>query len=253
MKLITMSTETAKKRKIDGRADEEGSGGGMVAAAAMEKIMVEMKAQMERAMESRLADMKNDMMNEMKSRSTSMHSEMDAMKRRLSRVDELESKCQFLEARCGSLQRSVQILIEDTKWKYSAPSIPTSHWIDRGFDEDYIEWMELFLEGIKSSTHALRNGTCDNIELGGVTDEGDDTVLLYDDSLLPHWKEFANALQLSQKSEANLHLSIDNIQLTSSVMDLLTSALKDKPISDFHLGTNEFEPTINFGRPSCFP
>ena len=96
--------------------------------------------------------------------------------------------------------------------------------------------MEEFLEGIKSSTHTLRIGACDNIELGGVTDEGDDTVLLYDDSLLPHWREFANALQLRQNSEANrnLHLSIDNMQLTSSVMDLLTPALKDTPISGFH-------------------
>ena len=52
-----------------------------------------------------------------------------------------------------------------------------------------------FLFHIKEYTCALRNGTCsENIVLrSGIHDE-DDTLLLHDDALLPHWKEFATAL-----------------------------------------------------------
>ena len=219
-----MSRETAKKRKRDGRAGEEGGGGG----AIMEKMMAEVKAQME--------------------------SRLDAMQGRLSSMDELERRCQslesslsdtrvecqFLKARCESLERSVQILTKDTKWEYAAPSIPNSHWIARGFDENYIEGMEVFLKRIKKYTCALRRGACgEDIGLGGF-DEGDDTVLLHDDALLPHWKEFANALQLYQNPEAFHRLSIYNMQLSSSVIGLLTPALKDKPIKAFYLDRNGF-------------
>ena len=207
-----MSTETAKKRKRDGRADEEGNGGGVV---GMEKIVAEMKAQMMR-MQNELDDTKSrskNEMDEMKSRSASMQNEMDGVKRRLPRVDELERKCQSLaaglansrekckslEARCESLERSMQILAKDTKWEYSAPVIPASHWIDRGFDEIYIERMELlFLRTIKVYTCELRRGACsEDIRLGGRSG-ANDPVLLHDDALLPHWREFANALHYAR-------------------------------------------------------
>ena len=133
--LMYMSSETEKKRKRDGRPEEEQgrSGGG----AAGDTVMAEMKAHLMR--------MEN-------------------------RVDELDSKCKSLEVRCESLERSVQILKKDTKWEYSAPSIPRSHWmIDRGFDEDYIREMENFLRRIKYETCELRTGACsEHIYLGGI-------------------------------------------------------------------------------------
>ena len=95
----------------------------------VEKMMAEMKAQMERVMESRLGEMQNE-------------------------LDEVKSRCE-------SLERSVQILSKDVEWKYSAPAIPAGHWIDRGFDEDYVERMERFLRMIKDYTCTLRSGTCD--------------------------------------------------------------------------------------------
>ena len=66
------------------------------------------------------------------------------------------------------------------------------------------------------------------------------TVVLHDDALLPHWKEFANAMQLYQKPEAFLGFCIYNVQLSTSVIDLLTPALRDKPIKGFELGNVEF-------------
>ena len=236
-----MSSEDAKKRKReDGGADDEGASDGVV---DVEKMMAEMKAQMERAMESRLGEMQNKidgMKNDLdatKRQSASMQKEMDEMKNRLSYLDELERKCE-------SLERSMQILTKDVKWKcgwkYSARDIPASHWIDRGFDEDYIEGMERFLWRIKDYTCELRSGACgESICLGGF-DGGDDTVLLHDDALLPHWQEFANALQLYQNHEASHNFGICNLQLPSSVMDLLTPALRDKPMIAFELDKNDF-------------
>ena len=76
---------------------------------------------------------------EMKSHMSRMQNEMDGMKSRLSHMDELERKCQiqeenmdklesnckWLKAECGSLERSMQILIKEQKWEYSAP--PSLH------------------------------------------------------------------------------------------------------------------------------
>jgi len=45
-------------------------------------------------------------------------------------VDELKERCDVLESRCGSLERSIQVLRKDVSWSYSAPDIPRSHWIN---------------------------------------------------------------------------------------------------------------------------
>ena len=118
----------------------------------------------------------------------------------------------------------MQILAKDVEWKYSAPAIPAGHWIDRGFDEHYIEGMKRFLRTIKEITCELRRGAC-----SGHIYLGDSRVLLHDDALLPHWQEFANAVQLYQNPEASRRFAIVNVQLSSAVMKMLTPALRDKP------------------------
>ena len=174
-------------------------------------------------------------------------------------MDKLESNCKFLKAECGSLERSMQILIKEQKWEYSAPSIPTSHWINNGFEEQYIEGMEYLIWQLKDNTIKLRNGRCDhfphntqNICLsGGFDDVNDHTILLHDDLLLPHWKEFAIALQLYHNSSRLLNFYLRNVELTSSVMDLLASALKRKAIFKYVVfDGNDFVNThdgIEFG------
>ena len=213
-----MSSETAKKRKRDGGGDEEPgrSGGG----AGVEKVVAEMKTQMTR-MENR--------MGELERKCSSLETSLADAK----------GKCEFFEARCESLESTVQVLIKEQKWEYSAPTIPTSHWVDQGFNEDYIEWMELFLREIKAKTCALRSGLCshNDIDLGGAND----MVLRHNDALLPHWKEFATALQLYQNPE-EISLSFSNMQLLPAVMNLLTPALKQK-LHLFKLCNNEFANT----------
>ena len=185
-----------------------------------------------------------------------LENEVDGMKSRLSHVDELEKKCQIqeenmdkleskckaLEGKCNSLERSIQILIKEQKWKYAAPSIPKSYW-DRPED---IEGMGYLLKQMKDRTVELRSGR--NIQQhillnGGF--EGTETVLLYDDILLPHWKELANALQLYQNCGGLLSFSICNVQLTFLVMDLLAQALKGKTIfKKVELERNDFVNTL---------
>ena len=74
-----MSSETTKKRKVDACADEGGGGGG---DASMQKIMAEMKAQME-------------------SRFDAMQNEMDELKRNCqsleASISDANQKCRFLE------------------------------------------------------------------------------------------------------------------------------------------------------------
>ena len=123
-----MSSDTAKKRKV--AAEEYDCGSVHTAVAGVEDIIAEMK--------SHIAGMQNKM-NEMEIRAISTQNEATLLKK--------ENKS--LKTRCGSLERSMQILIKEQKWEYSAPDIPTSHWHNPHFDEEYIEEIESFLDDIK--------------------------------------------------------------------------------------------------------
>ena len=173
---------------------------------------------------------------------------------KLSRVEELESRCTSLEdtcnsledkcnslerrnnvlvARCGSLERCVEIMMKAQKWEYSVPPIPRNHWVERGLDEDDIDRAESFADSIMDITCDLRKGdVCDDkIYLGGG---------VHDDLLLPHWREFADALHLLHLSQ-DKHLSLDftNVTLESSVLRILTPALKG-PLRSLELQRNYY-------------
>jgi len=205
-----MSADTTKKRKTD-RGDSQGdndvkiSEGGRTMAAVLAKI------------------------NDLESRYTSLQNEMNGMK----------DKCTYLENRCDSLQRSVQILSKESKWEWSVPPIPLSYWLDQGFDEYYIDQINVFLNYIKEYTCQLRSGKADYIHLS-FGDESDDTLLQHDDILLPHWRELANALQLYNNPSSLNRFSVYNIQLTSSVIDMLSPALYGNKIEKLILNNNDF-------------
>jgi len=207
---------TAKKRKVD--IDESG-----ISLAAVLAEMQEMKSKLSRMdeLESRCINMQKEM-DGLKSRSTIMQNEINSMKDRISHIDELENKSNLL-------QRSVQILSKESTWEYSAPSIPDSHWIESGFvDEDYIELMRRLEDQMKRRAIRIRNGECfQYINLGEESPEGEAGILLqHDDALLPHWKEFATALQLLHGN--NIQFTIQNVQLSHSVINMLIPALKGR-------------------------
>ena len=148
-----------------------------------------------------------------------MQNEINNMKDRISHIDELENKC-------GLLQRSIQILSKENKWEYSTCPKPDSYWIERGFDEDYIDSMKELMSEIIRNTIRLRKKECiEYITLGVASPDNDvGTLLQYDDALLPHWKEFTTALQLHHDN--NVQFTIQNLQLSHSVISMLVPALK---------------------------
>ena len=224
-----MSSDTAKKRKV--AAEEYDCGSDHTAVAGVKDIIAEMKVHMTRMqneMETRVVSMQI----EMDSRTSTMQNEIIGMKDRISKMNELEAKCE-------SLERSMKILIDEQKWEYSAPDIPESHWDERGFDGEYIEWMGYLLDKIKEATCELRSGRDMRDEWITVGNDDSDIVLLHDDLLLPHWEELANAMQLYQEGKP-LMLFINNTQLTPSVIDLLKSVLKHKPLDAIGLRNNSF-------------
>jgi len=53
-------------------------------------------------------------------------------------------------------------------------------------------------------------------------------VLRHHDILLPHWRELADAVQLHVHAGASRSFAIENIQLTSTVFNMLAHSLKMK-------------------------
>ena len=170
-----------------------------------------------------------------------MQKEMDGMRDRLSRMDELETKYEQQEERCNSLQRSIQILSAENKWEYSAPPIPRSHWTDQGFDEYYIDQIENLLDDMQECTCLLRSGKCTDIALNHSIINNETDILQHDDKLLPHWMELANAIQVHPNSEQLEKLAIDNLELPTSVLNLLSPALKGKEINRCRFTHNTFD------------
>ncbi|EJK52205.1 hypothetical protein THAOC_28551 [Thalassiosira oceanica] len=137
-------------------------------------------------------------------------------------VDELRVKCNVLESRCSSLERSIQVLKKDVNWKYSAPDIPRSHWIDQGHDREYADNMKGCLRRIKGHVERIRNG--ENIYCTCLDYDGELTIL-HDDALLPHFKELADAIQLSNGIR---RINIDNLELRPSALGILFPAMEGK-------------------------
>jgi len=175
---------------------------------------------------------------------TQMREEMSEMKRRLEQLEGIESRCKYLEGKCASLERSVQLLAEHQNYEYKAPPIDSWYWEERGFNAEYIERTEAFLQNIKKETFSLWSGeNCGGVQLDWNPNRGGGSaVLLYDEALLPHWKNFTDALQVGYDityPEFEL-VSISNIQLSSDILDLLLPAMKTKNIGDIELDNNHF-------------
>jgi len=227
-----MSTNnTTKKRKV--ASDDSG-----ISLAAVLAEMQEIKGKLSR-------------MDELESRCISMQNEMDGMKDALSRmaqrntylvntinsIDRVHSsEIHQLENKCELLKRSVKLMSKESTWEYSLPAIPRIYWED--YTDAGITEMEEFLLNIKEITCALRRGEdCKDITLRG-TDFIEDYALTFNNILLPHWKEFANALQIYPDTldQFTLH----SIELPSSVLKLLIPALRGKVNITLTLNNNEF-------------
>jgi len=112
-------------------------------------------------------------------------------------------------------QKCHEVLLKNQHWEYSA----LDYWDG---DEDVEEEAEDLICKIRNKTKEMRY---DN----GVGDISINRRMVYHNELLPHWKEFASALEqyqyhLSKETEATLHLN--GMELPDEVIDLLSTALK---------------------------
>ena len=138
------------------------------------------------------------------------------------------------------------------KWSYSAENIPKTYWLSKGFDDDYADAMTTFLGEMESWTHQLRRGDkfpetrigpegtilCEGIRIG-CPDESAVDILRHDDILLPHWKEFVDALALYLKhhrDHENYYLMVIGFELQPQVINILAPILSI--IDQFALGAN---------------
>lgn len=118
---------------------------------------------------------------------------------------------------------------------YKSPPIPTSYWVNRGFDEAYVKDMESFLHEIKRVTLQLLSGErlqCgESIYLRRAYGEKEQVSLQHDDIMIPHLEEFIDALrQYSHEPErySERLLCIHNVTLHPSVMDMLAPVIQTK-------------------------
>eukprot|EP00579_Thalassiosira_antarctica_P017897 CAMPEP_0201947038 /NCGR_PEP_ID=MMETSP0903-20130614/54733_1 /ASSEMBLY_ACC=CAM_ASM_000552 /TAXON_ID=420261 /ORGANISM="Thalassiosira antarctica, Strain CCMP982" /LENGTH=526 /DNA_ID=CAMNT_0048490159 /DNA_START=164 /DNA_END=1741 /DNA_ORIENTATION=- len=136
-----------------------------------------------------------------------------------SRFDDVENK-----------QRYHEVLLKNQIWKYSAP-LPDG-------DSDLHPRSRRFLGQIERETCNMRHGTCDgtiSIRASGPYDAT---------SFLPHWKEFANALQEYHYAlkclpkETSSILNFSGVALPPEVLDLLSNALEFTHFKIFILARN---------------
>mmetsp|Transcript_48462 Transcript_48462/g.58476 ORF Transcript_48462/g.58476 Transcript_48462/m.58476 type:complete len:407 (-) Transcript_48462:240-1460(-) len=211
-----MSSDDAKRRKLDGTGETE-------LPSSFENMMTEMRTMIEQNC-TQITRMQNE------------------QKQPALQQIELENRCQYLEANCSSLERSLQVLAKDVKCQYSVPDIPMNHWNERGYDEVYVDSMVFLLAELRINTCNMRRGGYGaSLYLQG--DNAMNRLIPHDDHLapvLPHWGELADAIQLYNDLNGSGHLVIWNIQLTAALLDMLTSASKAKKFNTFRIETNNF-------------
>lgn len=125
-------------------------------------------------------------------------------------------------ARCDSLERSIQVLMKDVNWKYSAPDIPRSHWIEQGYDEGDAAIMEAIIRQMKDDVKRVRNGTHSehNLLFEGILS------IQHDDALLPHFQELADAVQVSGGGIDSI--DIYGFELRPSSLKILMPVMENK-------------------------
>ena len=179
----------------------------------------------------------------------------------INRMQNLETRTESLDRKISSLQQVMEIMRKDVDWKYSAPEIPTSYWIDQGWNDDEIWNIEKFLRRINTITHKLRNESVDESgcyiqtgRVGGVWDWmfkgitssiklGGQIIgrVIHDKAIIPHMREFADALQiaLNSSTEKMFSIAFQNMSLELDVIRMLAPVLKGERIKSFCLTNND--------------
>ena len=238
--MVTMSdrrnnNNDAKKRRAD-------DGGSVVAAAAAavetpsskdDKLMSALHQLLDQnsTQMAMIKNMQGDITS-MKGEITQLREKCNGMEKiMLSRFDVVDNK-----------QKYHRVLLQNQKWKYSAPRPSQQYWDSLDEDGDQDDAAEEFLEQIKEGTELMRYGNgryyilvCPNISVP------------YNQEFLPHWEEFADALEQHEYCLKCLPddgiesvLRICNVELPDNVLRSLSNALKSTHFRQFALQNNNF-------------
>lgn len=139
-----------------------------------------------------------------------------------------------------------EALLKNQKWEYSAPRPSDEYWNAAAENGD-VEDAELFLQQIQSNTEAMRYGSVD----GDIIIESSLICLPYNEEFLPHWEEFATALERHSlglkcvpKEENTSALNLSHVELSDDVLRILSKALESANFSIIVLDSNRFAQRI---------
>ena len=238
-----MSSNSTKKRRVaaDG-TDGTGS------AHDVHKELMAMKSTMNELLNHTRAQTEN--MTSMMKVMGSMQAEMKSMRRDMNSMRQ-DIDMGFNEAydHTKDLHDKLnyhEVLLEDQKWKYSAPRPSEEYW--NSLEDNPLPPVEVqesvaesFLVDIQTCTEAIRYGTHNGEVhlIGGPR--------AHHEELLPHWREFTNALyrhhfylQCSVDYEKPSSFELCGMNLSNEVIDLLSSALETSHFNEFALISNRF-------------
>lgn len=157
-----------------------------------------------------------------------------------SKLQELDHSTRWLEA-----------LHKNQEWKYGAPTIPISYWVSCGFDEEYVQAADSFLEDLETVTCAMRRGECNDsyvhLGFGERFDEIDNEYLVYDVVMQRHWTEFLDALgqyqwhlNRSSPGDDDSTFIVSDVQIPSELCYLLEKALPNNHFKRLTFQNNQF-------------
>ena len=146
-----------------------------------------------------------------------------------------------------------EMLVKNQSWEYSAPPIPEDDPAFRAyFEDEEAEYIALTAETVRDVTKKMRRGEFPNNRNGNIRgvyldlDDADNQFsVAVNNALLPHWKEFAAALE--QFTPA-INLLPDNfesgflfyfVQLNLDAMMLIKEALIGKPFQNMSFTNND--------------
>ena len=262
---------SAKKRRVGeggGGGEQSLNGGGLVheELKAISSHMTNMMDMM-KSMQGEIAQLKNDS-NQMKQNMLTMQRTQIAnynttmttvlqMKNTINAIQMAQTTIsQSTNSRFDDVdnkQKYHEVLLRNQQWKYSAPRLSREYW--DGLDEDEDVAAEVFLSQIKRSTEEMRYGTSNGDILISA-------VFPYNQEFLPHWKEFANALEQNQycrkcqpqNTITKFHLA--GMDLPDAVLELLSKALESTQFTKFilqnnNLGQSGIEFASNYLKGNC--
>ena len=249
-----------KKRRVGGGGalvSADNVGGGLAELSAIKSMMQELVQQnraqtnMINSMQGEITSMKGDM-TQLKKKCNTMETTINSVIRMFRTVHDIKLT---MNSRFDGVDEKLKyhdILLQNQHWEYSAPRPSRAeYWDIIGAAER--SQAEDFLSLIQQCTEEMRYGSGDgNIEIEI------DANLPYNEVFLPHWKEFANALEQysfylshSVNKMDDSKLRLDDVDLPEDVINLLSQALKSTHFHRFvftrnNLGQKGWDFALNY-------